>query len=151
MSSNGQNFYGNGINLYDTSDVYCGTISLGAKLSSGNTVFNNGITISTPTGKYGGFQIYDPSRSGYTTPFYYSNSTGNLYLERIASIQTTRGSSQAIIMKTVNDCWYSWAVVHYTATYIYYYSGMIVTISNSTPSGYNPAWYSDHGTFAWWW
>ena len=137
---NGISLYKNTISLYNDT-VYCGNIKTGGLTFAGESKprWNNGLWLQTSNQEDAGFALKDQKNN--LIVFHYSNSTKQIHFNNVGYIGISGGWRG-------QNCVYRFsAYATRTAYYAWIAQGVCVTVSGSTPSGYNLS----GGNYLWSW
>lgn len=143
MATSGSHFYNNNVYWHNHDGSEGGRIKIGSVVNSNKTLWNVGISIETANNSSSGIAFVDRTKSKSNVPIGYATSDHLLRLASIGQINcgaSNNYSGQNICVRTVNNAWYSWGIVHYSWNWRWYASGILVAISNSLPSGYHDGW-----------
>lgn len=127
-----------GLNFYRDNNKH-GSIGLGYTTYSWwnqkeEKTFEHGLVFHTSSANDGGFAIRDDYNK--LTTLAYNNGSKSLSLSNVFYISTKKGFSLDVIQKVICDFWGDIGN-NWTYMYNYYYAGVFIGCSGSSPTGYN--------------
>lgn len=154
LGTSDSHFYNNSIYWHNRDGGEGGRIKIGSVTNGSNTLWNTGLSIETANNNSSGIAFVDRTKSKANVPIAYATSDHLLRLASVGQINCGASNSysgQNICIRTVNNAWYSWGVVHYSWNWRWYASGVLVSIANSLPNGYYGGWNDDNAYIVAYW